>query len=177
MIEALDGQRLKEMILGAAATLEKNKDALDALSVFPVPDGDTGTNMSLTMITAAKEVAAVQDDSINSVVKALSLGALKGARGNSGVILSQIFAGFADAMAKADHIDTVIFAGALRNGVDYAYKAVMKPKEGTILTVATKMADAAELIATKSDDLYKQIDYVIQEGEKALRKRLSSFPC
>ncbi len=176
MIEALDGQRLKEMILGAAATLEKNKDALDALNVFPVPDGDTGTNMSLTMITAAKEVAAVQDDSINSVVKALSLGALKGTRGNSGVILSQIFAGFADAMAKADHIDTVIFAGALRNGVDYAYKAVMKPKEGTILTVATKMADAAELIATKSDDLYKQIDYVIQEGEKALKETPEQLP-
>ena len=94
MIELLDGQQFKDMIIGAAATLEKNKDALDALNVFPVPDGDTGTNMSLTMISAAKEVAAADPMDMKAIVQALSLGALKGARGNSGVILSQLLRGF-----------------------------------------------------------------------------------
>ncbi|WP_243165025.1 DAK2 domain-containing protein [Christensenella tenuis] len=177
MIELLDGQQFKDMIVGAAATLEKNKDALDALNVFPVPDGDTGTNMSLTMISAAKEVAAADPSDMKAIVQALSLGALKGARGNSGVILSQIFAGVADTLSKADgKIDTSIFAAAFRNGVDYAYKAVMKPKEGTILTVATKMAEAAELMAEKSDDLYAQLEYVIQEGEKALKETPEQLP-
>lgn len=177
MIELLDGQQFKDMIVGAAATLEKNKDALDALNVFPVPDGDTGTNMSLTMISAAKEVAAADSSDMKAIVQALSLGALKGARGNSGVILSQIFAGFADTLSNADgKINTSIFAAAFRNGVDYAYKAVMKPKEGTILTVATKMAEAAELMAEKSDDLYAQLEYVIQEGEKALKETPEQLP-
>lgn len=177
MIELLDGQQFKDMIVGAAATLEKNKESLDALNVFPVPDGDTGTNMSLTMISAAKEVAAADPADMKAIVQALSLGALKGARGNSGVILSQIFAGFADTLSKAEgSIGTAVFAEAFRNGVNYAYKAVMKPKEGTILTVATKMAEAAELMAEKSADLYAQLEYIIQEGEKALKETPEQLP-
>ncbi len=178
MVALLDAQQFKNMILGAAASLEKNKEALDALNVFPVPDGDTGTNMSLTMISAAKEAAAADETDMSAVVKALSLGALKGARGNSGVILSQIFAGFADALSKSKEgtITVPALAEAFRNGVTYAYKAVMKPKEGTILTVASKMAAAAELMATKTDDLYAQLEYVIQEGEKALRETPEQLP-
>ncbi len=177
MIELLDGQQFKDMIVGAAATLEKNKESLDALNVFPVPDGDTGTNMSLTMISAAKEVAAADPADMKAIVQALSLGALKGARGNSGVILSQIFAGFADTLSKSEgNIGTAVFAEAFRNGVNYAYKAVMKPKEGTILTVATKMAEAAELMAEKSADLYAQLEYIIQEGEKALKETPEQLP-
>ncbi|MEG0381681.1 MAG: DAK2 domain-containing protein [Christensenella sp.] len=177
MIELLNGQQFKDMILGAAASLEKNKETLDALNVFPVPDGDTGTNMSLTMLSAAREAAAADADDMSAIVQALSLGALKGARGNSGVILSQIFAGFADTLSKADgKVGTKVFANAFRNGVKYAYKAVMKPKEGTILTVASKMADAAEHMAEKSDDLYIQLTHIISEGEKALRETPEQLP-
>ncbi|MEA5003442.1 MAG: DAK2 domain-containing protein, partial [Christensenella sp.] len=178
MIKTLDGKRLKEMILGAAAILEKNKETLDSLNVFPVPDGDTGTNMSLTMISAAKEVAAVeQEDDLIKIVQALSLGALKGARGNSGVILSQIFAGFADAIVKEpQEMTTQLMAAALKNGVDFAYKAVMKPKEGTILTVTASIAAAAEEIAPKTDDLYEQLAYSISEGEKTLKQTPEMLP-
>ncbi|MEA4852776.1 MAG: DAK2 domain-containing protein [Christensenella sp.] len=177
MVISLDGKLLKNMLLGAAAILEKNKETLDSLNVFPVPDGDTGTNMSLTMITAAKEAASAEDDLVK-VVKAVSLGALKGARGNSGVILSQIFAGFADAVIKegSREFTTKIMAQALRNGVDFAYKAVMKPKEGTILTVASSIATAAEESALKTDNLYDQLVYAIKEGEKTLRKTPDMLP-
>ncbi len=178
MIKTLDGKLLKEMILGAAAILEKNKETLDSLNVFPVPDGDTGTNMSLTMISSAKEVAAVeQEDDVTKIVQAMSLGALKGARGNSGVILSQIFAGFADAVVKEkQEMTTQLMAAALRNGVDFAYKAVMKPKEGTILTVTASIAAAAEEIATKTNDLYEQLTYSIKEGEKTLKQTPEMLP-
>ncbi|MEG0252201.1 MAG: DAK2 domain-containing protein [Christensenellaceae bacterium] len=177
MIKTLDGKKLKEMILGAAVILEQNKDTLDALNVFPVPDGDTGTNMSLTMMAAAKEVAAADESNDASVIGALSLGALKGARGNSGVILSQIFSGFCDACLKAETtIDTKVIACALTRGVEYAYKAVMKPKEGTILTVAKSMAQAAEEISVKTDDIYKQLEHVIIEGEKTLRLTPEMLP-
>ena len=122
-------------------------------------------------------MAAADPADMKAIVQALSLGALKGARGNSGVILSQIFAGFADTLSKAEgSIGTAVFAEAFRNGVNYAYKAVMKPKEGTILTVATKMAEAAELMAEKSADLYAQLEYIIQEGEKALKETPEQLP-
>ncbi|HBU11949.1 MAG TPA: dihydroxyacetone kinase [Clostridiales bacterium] len=179
MVETLGGKYFKDMILGAAAILEKNKDALDAMNVFPVPDGDTGTNMSLTMISAAKEVAAIPegDLTLKSVMAAMNLGSLKGARGNSGVILSQIFAGFSDAVIEADGpITTAVMARALRRGVEYAYKAVMKPKEGTILTVAKRIADAAEEIAPKTDNLYKQLLFCLREGEKTLKQTPDMLP-
>lgn len=173
----ITGRMLRDAFISGANNISNQRQAVDALNVFPVPDGDTGTNMSLTMISAAKEVAAADPSDMKAIVQGLSLGALKGARGNSGVILSQIFAGFADTLSKADgKVDTSVFAAAFRNGVDYAYKAVMKPKEGTILTVATKMAEAAELMAGKSDDLYAQLEYVIQEGEKALKETPEQLP-
>jgi len=178
-LKKIEAKQLREMILGAATILEKNKDALDALNVFPVPDGDTGTNMSLTMISAAKEVAAISEDALTEkgVMEALSLGALKGARGNSGVILSQIFAGFADAVSRADRdMDTALLADAFGRGVEFAYKAVMKPKEGTILTVARTVAEAAAKVAQKSDDLYKQLLYMIREGEKTLKQTPEMLP-
>ena len=179
MIKTLDGKLLKEMILGAAAILEKNKETLDSLNVFPVPDGDTGTNMSLTMISAAKEVAAVeQEDDLVKIVQAMSLGALKGARGNSGVILSQIFAGFADAIVKAQQdMTTTLMAQALRNGVEYAYKAVMKPKEGTILTVTSSVASAAEKIAEKTEDLYEQLAVYYPRRGKDPEANTRDAPC
>ncbi len=179
MAGKLDGKLLREMILGAAAILEQNKDALDAMNVFPVPDGDTGTNMSLTMITAAKEVAAVggQEPDVADVMNALSLGALKGARGNSGVILSQIFAGFVSAITEAQgDIDAQIMGDALARGVEYAYKAVMKPKEGTILTVAKSVAQAAETFAKRNDDVRKQMEYCIKEGEETLKQTPEMLP-
>ncbi len=179
MANKLDGGMLKEMVLSAAAILEQNKDTLDAMNVFPVPDGDTGTNMSLTMITAAREVAAIAEKSldIKSVIKAMSSGALQGARGNSGVILSQIFAGFADAIVNWEgEPSTEMLALAFQRGTEFAYKAVMKPKEGTILTVVKSVADAAELFSKRSDDLKKQMEYCIQEGEKTLKQTPEMLP-
>ncbi len=179
MVNKLNGALLKDMILGAAALLEQNKDSLDAMNVFPVPDGDTGTNMSLTMLSAAREVAALSDDGTNikSVMTALGFGALKGARGNSGVILSQIFAGLTDAiMGMEEGIDTALMAQAFSRGVDFAYKAVMKPKEGTILTVAKSVADAAEAFSLRSQDLYRQLVFMIREGEKTLKKTPDMLP-
>ncbi len=178
MADKLDGKLLREMILGAAAILEQNKDALDAMNVFPVPDGDTGTNMSLTMITAAKEVAQTgEEPDVAAVMNALSLGALKGARGNSGVILSQIFAGFVSAILTAEgDINAKTMAEAFAMGVEYAYKAVMKPKEGTILTVAKSVAQAAEVFAKRSDDVRKQMEYCIKEGEATLKQTPEMLP-
>ncbi|MDL2237731.1 DAK2 domain-containing protein [Christensenellaceae bacterium OttesenSCG-928-K19] len=179
MVNTIDGKALKDMILGAAATLEKNKDMLDAMNVFPVPDGDTGTNMSLTMISAAKEVAAISESdlTIKSVMSALNLGSLKGARGNSGVILSQIFAGFTTAVIESDApFTTQVMADALTRGVEYAYKAVMKPKEGTILTVAKRIAEAAQEIAPKTDNMYKQLVFCLREGEKTLKQTPEMLP-
>ncbi len=177
MINTLTSHQLKSMIIGAASVLENNKEVLDSLNVFPVPDGDTGTNMSLTMIAAAKEVASVEEDDLTKVAKALSLGALKGARGNSGVILSQIFSGFSDALCKRDgEFNTKLIADAMQRGVKYAYKAVMKPKEGTILTVARIMADAATAYAGKNTDVYEQIVHMISEGEKILKQTPEMLP-
>lgn len=186
MIRGVTGAVLKDMILGAATLIEKNKDILNAMNVFPVPDGDTGTNMSLTMISAAKEVASLQEvDNIKRVLDALSLGALKGARGNSGVILSQIFSGFAKAgepeeSAKQDELEplsgTHFMAKALRGGVQSAYKAVMKPKEGTILTVASSMADAAEEMVAQTKDISIQLAHIIQKGEETLKQTPQMLP-
>ena len=137
----IDGALLKEMIVTAASLLEVNKQQLNDLNVFPVPDGDTGTNMSLTMQSVLQEVSALTQNDLPSVAKAMSRGALKGARGNSGVILSQILRGFAKQFETTDAATTADFAAALRLGSETAYKAVMKPKEGTILTVIRTMAE------------------------------------
>lgn len=135
-IEYIDGSLLKKMILSGAESLEKNKDIVNSLNVFPVPDGDTGTNMSLTMQSAVREIKAAKIDTLESVSGAAADGSLMGARGNSGVILSQLFRGFVKGVKNKEKINTKGLAKALMVASDVAYKAVMKPVEGTILTVA-----------------------------------------
>ena len=139
----IDGLLLRDMVMAGAAMLDKNRKAVDALNVFPVPDGDTGTNMSLTMASAIKELSQKEYLSAGEAAEALAKGALRGARGNSGVITSQLYRGFARALEGIEKITPAQFAAALKRGAETAYKAVMKPKEGTILTVARVIADDA----------------------------------
>lgn len=165
----IGGAMLKEMFLTGAALLEKNRAYIDSLNVFPVPDGDTGTNMSMTMQSAVKEIQNCKGTNVSDIAAAASLGALKGARGNSGVILSQILRGFARALSGKEEMAPENFAAALTTGTEAAYKAVMKPKEGTMLTVARMMAEAVAKEANEGANLYKLIDVMIDEGERALR--------
>lgn len=165
----IGGAMLKEMFLTGAALLEKNRAYIDSLNVFPVPDGDTGTNMSMTMQSAVKEIQNCKGTNVGDIAAAASLGALKGARGNSGVILSQILRGFARALSGKEEMAPENFAAALTTGTEAAYKAVMKPKEGTMLTVARMMAEAVTKEANEGANLYKLIDVMIDEGERALR--------
>ncbi len=165
----IGGAMLKEMFLTGAALLEKNRAYIDSLNVFPVPDGDTGTNMSMTMQSAVKEIQNCKGTNVSDIAAAASLGALKGARGNSGVILSQILRGFARALSGKEEMVPENFAAALTTGTEAAYKAVMKPKEGTMLTVARMMAEAVTKEANEGANLYKLIDVMIDEGERALR--------
>lgn len=164
----IGGAMLKEMFLTGAALLEKNRAYIDSLNVFPVPDGDTGTNMSMTMQSAVKEIQNCKGTNVSDIAAAASLGALKGARGNSGVILSQILRGFARALSGKEEMAPENFAAALMTGTEAAYKAVMKPKEGTMLTVARMMAEAVTKEANEGANLYKLIDVMIDEGERAL---------
>ena len=164
----IGGAMLKEMFLTGAALLEKNRAYIDSLNVFPVPDGDTGTNMSMTMQSAVKEIQNCKGTNVSDIAAAASLGALKGARGNSGVILSQILRGFARALSGKEEMAPENFADALTTGTEAAYKAVMKPKEGTMLTVARMMAEAVTKEANEGANLYKLIDVMIDEGERAL---------
>lgn len=175
--QAIDGLLLKEMIIAGANLLEQNREAIDALNVFPVPDGDTGTNMSLTMKSTVREIAAQDEQSASKLASMAARGALKGARGNSGVILSQILRGFARGVEGSDTIDAPLFAKALRSGADTAYKAVMKPKEGTILTVIRVIAeDSARYVAKNPDNLPGLLDKVIRSGEKILEKTPDMLP-
>ena len=164
----IGGVMLKEMFLTGAALLEKNRAYIDSLNVFPVPDGDTGTNMSMTMQSAVREIQNCKGANVSDIAAAASLGALKGARGNSGVILSQILRGFARALSGKEEMAPENFAAALTTGTEAAYKAVMKPKEGTMLTVARMMAEAVTKEANEGANLYKLIDVMIDEGERAL---------
>lgn len=164
----IGGAMLKEMFLTGAALLEKNRAYIDSLNVFPVPDGDTGTNMSMTMQSAVKEIQNCKGTNVSDIAAVASLGALKGARGNSGVILSQILRGFARALSGKEEMAPENFAAALTTGTEAAYKAVMKPKEGTMLTVARMMAEAVTKEANEGANLYKLIDVMIDEGERAL---------
>lgn len=164
----IGGAMLKEMFLTGAALLEKNRAYIDSLNVFPVPDGDTGTNMSMTMQSAVKEIQNCKGTNVSDIAAAASLGALRGARGNSGVILSQILRGFARALSGKEEMAPENFAAALTTGTEAAYKAVMKPKEGTMLTVARMMAEAVTKEANEGANLYKLIDVMIDEGERAL---------
>lgn len=172
----IDGASLKECILAAASVLEANKKQLNDLNVFPVPDGDTGTNMSLTMKSVVKEVQAVTDITVKNISAAAARGALKGARGNSGVILSQLYRGFAVPLEKCELIDSSTMAAALRSGVDMAYKAVMKPKEGTILTVARVIAETCANAARSGVDIFELSDIMVSSGKVILNKTPEMLP-
>lgn len=175
-ITTLDGTRFAEMILQGANHLSKNAKYVDALNVFPVPDGDTGTNMNLSMTSGAKEVRSNPSAHIGKVGVALSKGLLMGARGNSGVILSQLFRGFSKAIETKSTITSVEFAAALQAGVDTAYKAVMKPVEGTILTVAKDAAKAAVLAAENEPSIDKLMEITLKEAEKSLKRTPELLP-
>ena len=167
-VSTIDAKMLKKMFLAGAKSLEARKEWINELNVFPVPDGDTGTNMSMTMQSAVKEIQNCKGTNVSDIAAAASLGALKGARGNSGVILSQILRGFARALSGKEEMAPENFAAALTTGTEAAYKAVMKPKEGTMLTVARMMAEAVTKEANEGANLYKLIDVMIDEGERAL---------
>ena len=172
----LDGKRFREMVLQGAQHLSNNADYVDALNVFPVPDGDTGTNMNLSITSGAKEVKNNLSDHIGQVSQALSKGLLMGARGNSGVILSQLFRGFAKSVEQKSAITTVEFAEALELGVETAYKAVMKPIEGTILTVAKDTAKKATAVAKKQPDMILFMEEVLKEANASLNRTPDLLP-
>ena len=175
-LKAIDAKQLQAMFIAGAQLLDENKQIINELNVFPVPDGDTGTNMSLTMLAAAKEVGLVEASSVAEVVKAAAVGSLRGARGNSGVILSQLIRGFARGIEEYTQIDTIVLANALQKGVDTAYKAVMKPKEGTILTVAREMAIKALEISLETSDIETFIKEVLEHGYDILSKTPDMLP-
>jgi len=164
----ITGAMLRKMVISGANYLEENKEYVNSLNVFPVPDGDTGTNMSLTMKSCVKELNMCANNDMETVCDAISKGALKGARGNSGVILSQIFKGFVSYFTEMKEIKTIDFANALIEGANVAYKAVTKPKEGTILTVIRAMADSSIKIAKKESEFEPFLKQVIDIGEEAL---------
>ncbi len=175
--KTIDGLLLRDMVVAGAALLEKNREAVDALNVFPVPDGDTGTNMSLTMQSATREVSSKEYLRADEAAAALAKGALRGARGNSGVITSQLFRGFAKALAGVEKITPVQFAEALKKGAELAYKAVMKPKEGTILTVARVVAeDAVKQANAAPDDYDALITVMLKSGEAILKRTPDMLP-
>ena len=175
-ITTIDGMMLKEMFLSGAALLEKNRQNIDALNVFPVPDGDTGTNMSHTIAAAMKEMNSHVCSSCSDVASFVARGALTGARGNSGVILSQIFRGIARGLEGVEEVDAAALVRAIRSGADTAYKAVMKPKEGTILTVARVVAEEVERAFTKTQDLGELMNVVVESGDAILRKTPDMLP-
>ncbi|MCI9126543.1 MAG: DAK2 domain-containing protein [Eubacterium sp.] len=175
-INVIDAQMLQKMFIAGAKNLEAKKEWINELNVFPVPDGDTGTNMTLTIMSAANEVGAIADPTMETVAKAISTGSLRGARGNSGVILSQLFRGFTREIKKYDEINVEVLSKACVRAVETAYKAVMKPKEGTILTVAKGMADKACEMLGESDDLSYVIDEIIKHGDYVLSQTPEMLP-
>lgn len=175
-MNTIDAKTLQKAFLSGAKGLEAKKEWINELNVFPVPDGDTGTNMTLTIMAAAKEVAALENPTMETLAKAISSGSLRGARGNSGVILSQLFRGFTKEIRKADVITTTTLANAFVRGTETAYKAVMKPKEGTILTVAKGMADKAVELVTETEDIIEFAEKVIAHGDYVLSQTPEMLP-
>lgn len=175
-ISTINAGMVKNAFLAGAKGLSDKKEWINELNVFPVPDGDTGTNMTLTIMAAAKEVAVLEDPSMEQLAKAISSGSLRGARGNSGVILSQLLRGFTKEIKTVDEIDTTTLANAMVRGTETAYKAVMKPKEGTILTVAKGMADKALEMAVETDDIETFAKAVIEEGDRVLNLTPEMLP-
>ena len=175
-LKSVDAALLQKAVLAAAKGLEAKKEWINELNVFPVPDGDTGTNMTMTIMAAAREVAAIENPTMESIAKALSSGSLRGARGNSGVILSQLFRGFTKEIKESNEITVTSLANAFTRATETAYKAVMKPKEGTILTVAKGMAEKAVDLATQTDDVIDFLTQVIEEGDYVLSQTPEMLP-
>lgn len=175
-VTSINGLLLKRMIISGANSLNSKKDTVDSLNVFPVPDGDTGTNMSLTVLAAAREVDKSQSLNVGEVAKLASNGSLRGARGNSGVITSQLFRGFAKELEGIEEADTVTLAKASAKAVETAYKAVMKPKEGTILTVARVMSESALKYCHKITDVAEFMEAVIKDGHAILLQTKEMLP-
>jgi hypothetical protein len=177
VLNVIDAKMLSMMFLAGAKNLEHKKEWINELNVFPVPDGDTGTNMSMTIMSAAKEVAAIENPDMASLAKAISSGSLRGARGNSGVILSQLFRGFTKVIREYDELNVAILATACEKAVESAYKAVMKPKEGTILTVAKGASKRAQDLALAGEtDLEVFVGEVIKEAEIVLSQTPEMLP-
>jgi DAK2 domain fusion protein YloV len=174
--KTINAEMFAKMFLAGAKNLESKKEWINELNVFPVPDGDTGTNMTLTIMAAAKEVGAMETFEMEKVAKSISSGSLRGARGNSGVILSQLFRGLCKVIKEEKEIDVPVMAAALQKAVETAYKAVMKPKEGTILTVAKGGAKKAIAIANETDDLVYFMQQVVAEMEIVLSKTPEMLP-
>ena len=172
----IDAEMLQKAFLAGAKGLEAKKQWINELNVFPVPDGDTGTNMTMTIMSAAKEVAAIENPTMETLAKAISSGSLRGARGNSGVILSQLFRGFTKEIATVDRVTVTILANSFVRATETAYKAVMKPKEGTILTVARGMAEKAAELVTETEDVIEFCRKVIEHGDYVLSQTPEMLP-
>lgn len=175
-MNTIDAKLLAKMFLAGAKNLEVKKEWINELNVFPVPDGDTGTNMTLTIMSAVKEVNGITDLTLETLAKAISSGSLRGARGNSGVILSQLLRGFTKRIREHEELDAVTLARAIDKGVETAYKAVMKPKEGTILTVARGVADKALELAEDAENLQSFFEDVLAEGNRVLQRTPEMLP-
>lgn len=176
MGKSITGAMFRKMVISGANYLEENSEYVNQLNVFPVPDGDTGTNMSLTMKSVVRELNMCTNNNMDAICDAVSKGALKGARGNSGVILSQILKGFSSVLVNEKNITSKLFAKALKEGADVAYQAVTKPKEGTILTVIRVMAEESLKIAKKEEDLAEFVKKVIEVGEETLKMTPELLP-
>ena len=175
-INTINAEMVAKMFLGGAKNLEAKKEWINELNVFPVPDGDTGTNMTLTIMSAAREVGGMEQIEMGELAKAISSGSLRGARGNSGVILSQLLRGFTKGIKEYKELDAVLIANAMEKGVETAYKAVMKPKEGTILTVARGAADKACELAESADDLEMFFRAIIEYADEVLSRTPDMLP-
>ena len=175
-ITSINSKLLARMFLAGAKNLDSKKDWINELNVFPVPDGDTGTNMTMTIMSAAKEVSSLTEPTMAELAKAISLGSLRGARGNSGVILSQLFRGFCKVIKEYDEIDVTILCEACQKAVETAYKAVMKPKEGTILTVAKGAAEKALELSDDTEDVVTFVEEVIKQAEYVLDQTPEMLP-
>lgn len=176
VVKTINAKTLKKMFLAGAARIEAKKEYINELNVFPVPDGDTGTNMTLTIMSAVKELNAVSDSSMEEVAKAISSGSLRGARGNSGVILSQLFRGFTKEIKGYEDVNVTIMANAFQKASETAYRAVMKPKEGTILTVARGGAEKAAQLVSETEDLVYFCQEVIAHMDEVLEQTPNLLP-
>ena len=176
VINTIDAGMLKKMFLAGAQRLDSKKEWINELNVFPVPDGDTGTNMTMTIMSAAREVQSIEHPTMENLAKAISQGALRGARGNSGVILSQLFRGFCKEIKEVEVIDAHVLAMAMDHASETAYKAVMKPKEGTILTVAKGMSTKALEVFEETEDLVEGIQKILDHGDYVLSQTPEMLP-